>query len=108
MVPDRAEVLTGEIGPGEEALAVRTRQRLLVELATWYIRHSLAVAAIVSDLGSRLGELLKAETQSILSSIDPGEQGAGWLEHMVRLAGCQSDPATCPVDDPSDARKSPA
>jgi predicted transcriptional regulator len=108
MVPDRAEVLTGEIGPGEEVLAIRTRQPLLVELATWYIRHSLAVAAIVSDLGSRLGELLKAETQSILSSIDPDGQGTGWLEHMIRLTGRQSNQMTSPVDDPSDSKKTSA
>jgi predicted transcriptional regulator len=104
MVPDRAEVLTGEIGPDEEALAVRTRQRLLVELAAWYIRHSLAVAAIVSDLGSRLGELLRTETQAILSSIDPNEQKGGWLEHMIRLVGRQGNGAISSVDDPSEKK----
>jgi hypothetical protein len=87
VVPDRAEVLAGEIGPGEETLAVRTRQRLLVELATWYIRHSIALAVVVGDLGSRLGELLKAETRSILASLKPDGHQEGWLEHMLRLVG---------------------
>jgi predicted transcriptional regulator len=105
MVPDRTEVLTGEIGPGEEALAIRTRQRLLVELATWYIRHSLAVAVIVSELGSRLGELLKAETRTILASIDPNEPGEGWLNHMIRLVGRQGHRATSTADAPPDLKE---
>lgn len=104
VVPDRAEVLTGEIGPGEEALAIRTRHRLLVELATWYIRHSIAVAAIVSDLGSRLGELLRVETQAILGSLDPNEQKEGWLEQMIRLVGRQGNGAISPADDPSEKK----
>jgi len=94
VAPDRVEVLTGEIGPGEEALAIRTRHRLLVELATWYIRHSLAVAAIVTDLGSRLTELLAPETRSILGSIDLNGAKEGWLDHMIRLAGRQEDKTT--------------
>lgn len=99
LVPDRAEVLAGEIGPGEETLAIRTRQRLLVELATWYIRHSIAVAAILDDLGNRLGDLLKGETRSVLTAIDANGQEEGWLEHMIRLAGRQGNEATSAVDD---------
>ncbi|HXV42397.1 MAG TPA: helix-turn-helix domain-containing protein [Anaerolineae bacterium] len=99
VVPDRAEVLTGEIGPGEETLAVRTRQRLLVELATWYIRHSIALAAVVGDLGSRLGELLKAETRSILASLKVNGRQEGWLEHMIRLVGGESNKTTSEADD---------
>ena len=85
VVSDGAEVLTGEIGPGEEALAVRTRQGLLIELATWYIHHSIAIAAILSDLGSRLEQFLRPETRSILASLETNGQRKGWLEHMVRL-----------------------
>lgn len=99
LVPDRAEVLAGEIGPGKETLAIRTRQRLLVELATWYIRHSIAVAAILDDLGNRLGELLKAETRSVLAAIDANGQGEGWLEYMIWLADRQGNGATSAVDD---------
>lgn len=98
VVPDRAEVLAGEIGPGEETLAVRTRQRLLVELATWYIRHSIALAVVVGDLGSRLGELLKAESRSILASLKVNGHQEGWLEHMLRLAGGESSNSISEVD----------
>ena len=86
LVPDRAELLAGEIGLGEAALAVRTRQRLLVDLATWYIRHSIALAVILTDLGSRLGQLLKPETRSALHTLEADDgQREGWLEFMVRL-----------------------
>ena len=93
VVQDESEALAGEIGPGDEALTVRTRQRLLVELSAWYIRHSIALAGVVSDLGERLPGLLSPQTLSALSSLGPGgyhgEQGeadrgseAGWLDYM--------------------------
>ena len=85
IVVDGAEVLAGEIGAGPEAVAVRTRQRLLVELAGWYIRHSIALAAVVDDLGDRLDHLLAPETRALLASVGPGGAGDGWLEHMRRL-----------------------
>jgi hypothetical protein len=90
IVPDGAEVLTGEIGPDDEALAVRTGQRLLIELATWYIRHSIAVAAILSDLGSGLEQFLTSETRSLLASLETNGHKQGWLEYMVRLVGKSS------------------
>jgi len=74
-------------------------------LATWYIYHSLALAAILRDLGNRLGKLLKAKTRSILASIDTNEQKEGWLEYMVRLVGRQGNRATSEVDDLSDIQK---
>lgn len=106
VVPDRAEVLTGEIGPGEETLAVRTRQRLLVELATWYIQHSIALAVMVGDLGSRLGELLKAETRSILASLKVNGHQEGWLELMIRLVGGENNKTTSEANDFLNSEKS--
>lgn len=82
---DRVELLTGEIGPVQEALAVRTRHRLLVDLATWYIRHSIALAAVLRDVGGRLGSMLQPETRSVLATVGPDDQNGGWLEHMMRL-----------------------
>jgi hypothetical protein len=84
-VPDGAEVLTGAISPDETALAVRTRQRLLVELATWYIRHSIAIATILSDLGSRLEQFLRPESRAVLASLQTNGHRKGWLDYMVRL-----------------------
>jgi HTH-type transcriptional regulator, sugar sensing transcriptional regulator len=94
LVQDESEALAGEIGSGDEALTVRTRQRLLVELSAWYIRHSIALAGVVSDLGDRLPGLLSPQTLAALATLGPGgyrhgEQGeddggdiAGWLGYM--------------------------
>lgn len=87
LVPDAAEMLVGEIGPGDQSLAVRTRKRVVVELTAWYIRHSIALAAVLNDLGGRLQDLLGPETRSALASVGPhGPQGdGGWLEYMRQL-----------------------
>ncbi len=103
LVQDYTEVLAGETGHADETLTVRTRQRLLVELSAWYIRHSIALAGVVSDLDSQFPDLLSPQTLAALASLGPGgchqnEQGedndgvehgldgqssvAGWLEYM--------------------------
>jgi len=85
VVPDGEEVLAGEIVSEHEARAVRTRQPLLVELASWYIRHSIALGSVVGELGERLPELLSPATLSTLASLGPGGLQGGWLEYMRNL-----------------------
>jgi HTH-type transcriptional regulator, sugar sensing transcriptional regulator len=85
LVADGAELLAGEIGADNDALAVHTQQRLLVDLASWYIRHSIALAAVVSDLDSQLERLLEPETLMTLNSVGSVMPGVGWLEHMRGL-----------------------
>jgi DNA-binding MarR family transcriptional regulator len=87
VVPDESEVLAGQIGPGEEAQAVRTRQKLLVDLSVWHIRNSIALSAMLLDLDDRLDDLLAPETRAILSSLGPGGIQVSWLEHMRQLLG---------------------
>jgi predicted transcriptional regulator len=96
IVADDDDVLAGEVGDGVEALAVRTRQRLLVELAGWYVRHSIALAAILNDLGVRLEALLAPETKAVLATVGPGRDGGGWLEHLRQLFG--QSPDTSPAE----------
>jgi len=93
LVADGAEVLAGEMAAGEEALAVRTRQRLLVDLTAWYIRDSIALAVMMNDLGDRLESLLKPATRTVLASVGPGGQTGGWLEHMRQLLNQSSNRA---------------
>jgi predicted transcriptional regulator len=85
IVPDSAEMLAGEIGPGESALAVRTRQRLFVDLAGWYMRHTIALSTVLTDLGTRLEDLLAPQTLSVLKSIGPGGLNTGWLDYMRQV-----------------------
>jgi predicted transcriptional regulator len=85
LIPDQKEVLAGEIKPAGEALAVRTCQKMLVSLATWYIRHSIALSALLKDAGDQIDAWLTPETRGVLESIGPGGRGGGWLEHMRQL-----------------------
>lgn len=82
MVSDNTEALAGEIGLDNDALAVRTRQQLQVDLASWYIQHSMALAAVLSDLSRRQDQVLAPETRALLQSVDPHNRHGGWLVHL--------------------------
>lgn len=85
LVADGKELLAGEVGPGDEAFVVRTRQRLLVDLANWYVRHTVALAAIMNDLGRRPDPALAPSTRAVLESVVSQEAGGGWLEQIRQL-----------------------
>lgn len=83
---DDAELLAGEIGVhDDDTLAVRTRQRLVVDAVSWYMRHTVAVGSLLSDAGDRLPELLTPEARSVLAAVGPDSPNGGWLEHMMDL-----------------------
>ena len=91
MADDR-EVLAGEIGPGDEALAVRSRQRLLVDLAAWYVRHTIALATISERSGDEMARLFPAEARAALAALaalDP--DGGDWPAYVRRLVGRQAE-----------------
>ena len=71
LVSDDAEALAGELDLHDDALAVRTRQQLQVDLASWYIRHSLVLTAVLSDLSRCPDQVLAPETRALLQSVDP-------------------------------------
>jgi hypothetical protein len=85
LVSDDAEVLTGEIDSDNDVLAIRTRQRLQIDLANWHIRHSMMLTAMLRELNSRPDHVLAPETQALLRSVDPVNQQGGWLNHMRAL-----------------------
>jgi hypothetical protein len=89
LVKDRNELLAGEIGAGGDAQAVRTRQKLLVDLVTRSIQDSIALGAIVLDLGGRLEEILRPETRQVLASVGPWGDRSGWLENIQSLLKSQ-------------------
>jgi hypothetical protein len=69
LVSDDTEMVASEIGEGEQALTIRTRQPLFIELARWNLNNSIALATVLEDLGERLPGLLKPETNELLSSL---------------------------------------
>jgi hypothetical protein len=85
LVSDDAEALAGEIGSDGNVLAVRTRQQIQIDLASWYIRHSMALAAVLSDLSKRQDQVLGPETRALLQSVDSRRQQGGWLDLLRQL-----------------------
>ncbi|MBZ0289861.1 MAG: hypothetical protein K8I30_19720, partial [Anaerolineae bacterium] len=67
---------------GQQSAAIRTRQFSLIQMATWYIRHSLTLAAVLTDLGDTLEETLQPQTRGLLQVIG---QGTDWLDYMLHL-----------------------
>jgi DNA-binding MarR family transcriptional regulator len=82
VIPDEAEVLAGEVGPGEDALAIRTRQRLLVNLAGWYIRQSIALSSLLQDVGDQLGGLLGPQSRAAFQELGSSSTGSGWFDPL--------------------------
>lgn len=85
LVADEAETLAGEIGAQEDVQAVRTRQRLQVNLASWYIRHSMALTAVLGELGRRQGQALEPETRALLEAAGAPDRHGGWLDQLRTL-----------------------
>jgi hypothetical protein len=81
IIADNAELLFGTIGE-QQTTAVRTRQPQLIEMASWYIRHSIAVATLVGDLGENLENVISPHTRSVLQSVGPGY---GWIDSVRTL-----------------------
>jgi predicted transcriptional regulator len=79
---DGKEMLAGEVDRRENAYAIRTTHQLLVELAGWYVRNSIALATLVSDLGDRLPEMLSPQAAQVLASLSRSGLKEGWLEQM--------------------------
>jgi hypothetical protein len=75
-------MLAGEIDKHENAYAIRTTHRLLVELAGWYVRNSIVLATLVEDLGDRLPGMLSGQATRVLASLSRGGMMGGWLEEM--------------------------
>jgi predicted transcriptional regulator len=85
LVSDEAEVLAGEIDHQDGVLAVRTRQRLQADLASWYIRHSMALTAVLKDLNRHPDQVLAPETHTLLQSVDRPNRRGGWLDQLRAL-----------------------
>ncbi|HXF34466.1 MAG TPA: helix-turn-helix domain-containing protein [Candidatus Acidoferrales bacterium] len=85
-VTDGAEVVCGEVKPDNEASLIRTRHELVVELASAYIRQSIALATITEDLGERFDDLVSSQTQAVLQSLGPAGSG-GFLQYLHHLLG---------------------
>jgi len=85
-VTDNAEAICGEVDAESNASLIRTRHKLIVELACAYIRQSIGLATITADLGERLDDLISPQTQTVLQTLGPAGSG-GFLQYLHRLLG---------------------
>ncbi len=85
IVADGLEMLAAEIGPNERTWAVRSRQRLLVEMASWYVRQTISQGAVLSDLRGKEEEALSAETLALLRAQEARGSGLKFTGYIRRL-----------------------
>ena len=89
LVSDEDELLAGEIipaaeqeAPARDSAAVRTRQPMLVNLTGSYIQNSIALATLLTQLGSRLPAELDPQSLAALNDLHPLHSNGAWLEIM--------------------------
>jgi HTH-type transcriptional regulator, sugar sensing transcriptional regulator len=85
VVIDSEEVLAGFVQQPAGTVAVRTRLPFPVRLAASYIRHSIALAALITDLNLNLDEAMSPGTREALAELLPPGSEGDWLEHMRLL-----------------------
>ena len=84
LVENGKEMLAGEIPSHQEVTVVRTRQPLLVNMTSWFIRQAMALGVLLADAGDVIEEHLTPTTHAVLADVDP-HGSAGWLAYMRRL-----------------------
>jgi hypothetical protein len=61
---------------------VRTRQPLLVDMCSSAVRTSIALAAVVADLDTRLDAALAPETRALIAGAAPLGDAGSFLDRM--------------------------
>jgi predicted transcriptional regulator len=82
---DDVELLAGEITPQKDALAVRTRQKMLVNLTASFIQNSIALAAILNGFGDQVDTLLDPQTRAALDALHPLQARGRWIDVMKEM-----------------------
>lgn len=91
VVGDEDELLFADLAQ-EQPAAMHTRQPNVVQMANWYIRHSIALAAILSDVGDQVDTILRPDTRTALDVVAPAD-GNNWLDYMLALVRQNNAPA---------------
>jgi sugar-specific transcriptional regulator TrmB len=83
LVADGRQLIAAEMR-SDTTRAIATEQQLIVELATAYVRQSLALAMVAGALGERFNGLLSAEARRVLDGLHPD---GGFIAYLERLVG---------------------
>jgi len=87
LIADETEVLAGEITPGQEAHAIRTRQKMLIDLTVGYFQNSIALASLLSSMGDRFEDLIDPPTRLALNALYSLQSQFNGLDAMHRMTG---------------------
>jgi predicted transcriptional regulator len=81
VVADGQQLVAGQVEADGRVVGTTTRQQLLIAVATWYIRHTVAVAEAVRALGPKLLGLLDADArQALLEATGERLPCGSWFE----------------------------
>lgn len=85
IVADQQEALAGEMDPASEVIAIRTRQKLMVDLAFGFIRNSIALSAYKQRNCSRLDEEVSPGKVEFLDQLDSESSQNDLLAHLRQI-----------------------
>lgn len=81
VIADGQELVAGQVEADGRVIGTSSCQRLLVAIATWYMRHTVAVAELVRVLGPKLPGLLDADArQALLEATAERLPCGSWFE----------------------------
>jgi predicted transcriptional regulator len=83
VVRDEEEMLFASFSE-QQSSAMHTRQLSFVQMASWYVRHSIALTAILDEAGEHLRTALSPQTYAALRSA-ASPNGQDWLDYMLDL-----------------------
>jgi len=83
VVRDQADLLAAEIDPQGHAVGVRTRNALFVQLVTWYMRYSVALAQALEAAGVPRNSM--ASLEAAVRRLAARGRAPGWLRHLARV-----------------------
>jgi len=85
IVADQQEALAGEMDPGSEVIAIRTKQKLMVDLAFGFIRNSIALSAFKQRNCSRVDEEFSPGKVEFLHQLDSESSQNDLLVHLRQI-----------------------
>lgn len=85
IVADKRETLAGEMGSDSEIIAIRTNQKLMVDLSFGFIRNSIALSAFKKKNCSRLEKGAYPDMVEFLNQLDSESAQNDLLIHLRQL-----------------------
>jgi hypothetical protein len=80
-IADQTEVLAGEVTSRDEATSVvRTRHRLIVEIAKSYVQQAIQLATLEHKLGQKFQSLLGQQVRAVTGSLKRARGAKGFAQ----------------------------